>query len=312
MEVHLGLDGLPNGMANPVVTIGAFDGIHLGHQQLLERVRSRAAELDGSSVLVTFEPHPQRVIAPGTAPPLLTSREEKLPLLEAAGLDAVVILPFNRELSEMEAEDFVTVILKDAIGVRFLVLGHDHAFGKGRRGRPDLLRQMAPKHGFDLEVVEAVRDDGDPITSTLIRRHLQEGSVRKAADLLGRPYNVKGLVEKGDQRGREIGWPTANIRLPLPEKCLPGDGIYAVRTVLRNEIRAGACSVGVRPTFGNGRRTVEVYILDFEDDIYGESVEVRFHRRIRDERAFDGVESLVKQIERDVADTRRILAQEEH
>jgi len=145
MEVYLGLEGLPEGIAAPVVTIGAFDGIHRGHQQLLGRVNARAEELGGSGMLVTFEPHPQRVIAPGTAPPLLTSREEKIPLLARTGLDAVVILPFNRELSEMEAEEFVTTILKGAIGVRFLVLGHDHAFGKGRRGRPELLRQMAQR-----------------------------------------------------------------------------------------------------------------------------------------------------------------------
>jgi len=312
MEVYLGLDGLPNGMVKPVVTIGAFDGIHRGHQQLLGRVRARATEIGGSGVLLTFEPHPQQVIAPGTAPPLLTSREEKIPLLENAGLDALVILPFNRELSEMEAEEFVTTILKGAIGVRFLVLGHDHAFGKGRRGRPELLRQMAPEHGFDLEVVEAVRDNGDPITSTLIRDLLKAGAVEKAGILLGRPYDMKGLVEKGQQRGREIGWPTANIALPLPEKCLPGDGIYAVHTVVRDRVYAGACSIGIRPTFGPGERAIEVHILDFDEDIYGESVEVRFHRRIRDERAFDGVEALVKQIERDVAETRSILEQEEH
>ncbi len=312
MEVYLGLDGLTASMANPVVTIGAFDGIHLGHQQLIERVKARALELDGTGVLLTFEPHPQRVIAPGTAPPLLTSREEKIPLLEETGLDAVVILPFNRELSEMEAEDFVSGILCKAIGVRFLVLGHDHAFGKGRRGRPELLRLMAPDHGFDLEVVTAVRENGDPITSTLIRNHLHDGDVEKARNLLGRPYGVKGLVEKGEQRGREIGWPTANIALPFPEKCTPGDGIYAVRTVVRDQVLAGACSVGVRPTFGVGTRTIEVHILDFDDDIYGESVEVRFHRKIRDEVAFDGVDALVKQIERDVVEARTILTQEEH
>jgi len=312
MEVYLGLDGLTASMANPVVTIGAFDGIHLGHQQLIERVKARASELDGTGVLLTFEPHPQRVIAPGTAPPLLTSREEKIPLLEETGLDAVVILPFNRELSEMEAEDFVSGILCEAIGVRFLVLGHDHAFGKGRRGRPELLRLMAPDHGFDLEVVTAVRENGDPITSTLIRNHLHDGDVEKARNLLGRPYGVKGLVEKGEQRGREIGWPTANIAWPFPEKCTPGDGIYAVRTVVRDHVLAGACSVGVRPTFGVGTRTIEVHILDFDDDIYGESVEVRFHRKIRDEVAFDGVDALVKQIERDVVEARTILTQEEH
>lgn len=312
MEVYLGLEGLPAAMPNPVVTIGAFDGIHLGHQKLLERVNARASELDGTGMLLTFEPHPQRVIAPGTAPPLLTSREEKIPLLEASGLNAVVILPFNRELSEMEAEDFVTVILRDAIGVRFLVLGHDHAFGKGRRGRPELLQQMATEHGFDLEVVEAVRDNGNPITSTLIRNLLHDGEVEKAWNLLGRPYGVKGLVEKGEQLGREIGWPTANIMLPFPEKCIPGNGIYAVGTVVRDQVFPGACSVGVRPTFGAGARTIEVHILDFDDDIYGESVEVRFHRRIRDEVAFDGVDTLVKQIERDVTEARTILAQEEH
>ncbi|MFC1500776.1 bifunctional riboflavin kinase/FMN adenylyltransferase, partial [Candidatus Zixiibacteriota bacterium] len=223
-----------------------------------------------------------------------------------------VILPFNRELSEMAAEDFVTGILCDAIGVKFLVLGHDHAFGKGRRGRPELLRLMAPEHGFDLEVVEAVRENGDPITSTLIRNHLHAGAVEQVRYLLGRPYGMRGLVEKGDQRGREIGWPTANIALPFPEKCVPGDGIYAVSTVVRDQVLTGACSVGVRPTFGFGIRTIEVHILDFDDDIYGESVEVRFHRKIRDEVAFDGVDELIEQIERDVVEARTILAQEEH
>lgn len=299
-------------MDYPVVTLGAFDGIHRGHRELLNRVNSIAREKNGTGILLTFEPHPQHAIAPGTAPPLLTLRDEKLPLLEETGLQTVVILPFNRELSEMEAEDFVREVLVNAIGVRFLLLGHDHAFGQGRRGRPELLKRLAPELGFELEVVEAVRDNGNPITSTLIRRLLAEGDVEQTGELLGRPYGIRGLVEKGAQRGKELGYPTANLAIPYHEKCIPGDGIYAVQAIVRGVMHPGACNVGVRPTFGAQSRSVEVHLLDFNDDIYGEFVEILFRSRLRDELAFKSIEDLREQIEKDVSLVRQIIAQEEN
>ena len=310
MRVLFGLDTSPQSSEYPVITLGAFDGIHLGHQRLLNRVNSIAREREGRGILLTFEPHPQQVIAPGTAPPLLTTRDEKLALLEAAGLDTLVILPFNREFSQMEAEDFVREVLVGALGVRFLVLGHDHAFGRGRRGRPELLREMAPDLGFDLEVVEAVTNNGQPITSTVSRRLLAEGYVERAGHLLGRPYSMMGLVVKGDQRGKKLGYPTANLAIPAREKCIPGNGVYVVRSTVRDLTCRGACSIGTRPTFNADEQTVEVHLFDFNSDIYGESIEVMFHANLRDEQTFEGPEALVKQIEKDVIEAERILAQE--
>ncbi len=310
MRVFLGLNPSPPATAYAVITQGAFDGIHRGHQKLIDRVNSVARQRNGTGILVTFEPHPQRVIAPGTAPPLLTTREEKLLLLEATGLETVVILPFNRELSDVEAEDFVRDVLVKTLGVKFLILGHDHAFGLRRGGRPELLRKMAPELGFDLEIVEAVTDNGEAITSTLIRRVLTDGGVESARVLLGRPYSLQGLVIKGDRRGTNLGFPTANLALRTLEKCVPGNGVYAVQSKVRDRIYGGACSIGTRPTFTTDTQTVEVHLFDFDDDIYGEYIEVMFHARLRDEEAFTGPEALRKQIENDVMEAKRILAQE--
>lgn len=307
MDVYFGLNPTPPQLPIPVITIGSFDGIHKGHQALLECVQERAGERDGTGILVTFEPHPQRVIAPDSAPPLLTTREEKLPLLEATGLDALVILPFNRELSEMEAEDFVTEVLVETLGVRVLVLGHDHGFGRGRRGRPDLLRDMAPRGGFELEVVEAVRRNGDPITSTFIRSVLAAGDVREAERLLGRAYGLDGLVVKGDGRGRELGFPTANLAPRSWEKCIPGNGVYAVEAVVRGERYQGVCNIGVRPTFSAQVQTVEAHILDFSEEIYGEFVELRFLHRLREEQQFVSPQALQQQIESDIRQARSII-----
>lgn len=295
-----------------VVTLGAFDGIHTGHQKLLNRISTIAAEKGGTGILLTFDPHPQRVIAPDTAPPLLSIREEKLELLEEMGLDTLVILPFNRQLSQMEAEDFVRIVLVEALDVRFLVLGYDHAFGKGRRGRPELLCNMAPELGFEVEVVDAVTDNGDSISSSLIRKVILDGNVQRARRLLGRPYSMRGLVIRGDQRGRELGFPTANLSLPNPEKCIPGNGVYAVRSIVGGSMYNGACNIGTRPTFNKGQRMIEVHLFEFDKDIYGESIEVMFYTRLREEKTFEGPSALKKQIENDVTDAERILAQEEN
>ncbi|MFO7768969.1 MAG: bifunctional riboflavin kinase/FAD synthetase [bacterium] len=310
MDVYVGLDPGPPALPGPVVTIGSFDGIHRGHQALIGRVQEKAAERDGTGILLTFEPHPQRVIAPGSAPPLLTLREEKLPLLEAEGLETTVILPFNRALSEVEAEDFVRDILVDRLGVKYLVLGYDHAFGRGRRGRPELLREMAPGLGFDLEVLEAVTEGDEAITSSLIRRELEGGDVERAARLLGRPYSMVGYVVKGDRRGTRMGFPTANLAPPSKEKCIPGNGVYAVRARVREEMMSGVCSIGTRPTFETRGRTVEVHLFEFEGEIYGESLELRFLRRLREEIKFEHPEALQKQIGLDITEAKRILAEE--
>jgi riboflavin kinase/FMN adenylyltransferase len=290
VQFYFGLDGYPEGPVRPVVTIGSFDGIHRGHQALLERVCVRARQRDGTSVLLTFEPHPQHVIAPESAPRLLTLREEKLTLLEKSGLDRVVVLPFDRTLSEMEAEDFVHRILIGRMGVEMLVLGHDHAFGRGRRGRPEMLRQLAPVAGFDLEVMEAVVD--------------------RAAALLGRPYSMSGVVARGEGRGRRLGFPTANLALPSEEKCTPGNGVYAVRAGVSGRTFDGVCNVGVRPTFAGTAPSYEIHLFGIEGDLYGASLEMWFYRKLRDEQSFDGPEELSSQIAMDVTEARRILAQE--
>ncbi len=298
-----------------VVTIGAYDGVHLGHQAVLRLVRELAEARGFDAALVTFDRHPAEVVRPESAPRLLTTLEQRLELLDATGdLDLCWVLTFDEARSKEAAEDFVREVLVDGIGARLVVVGADFHFGHRRGGNVPLLERMGAELGFEVLGLGLVAVEGDatavPYSSTRIRELLAKGDVAEAARLLGRPHEVRGVVERGDQRGAEhLGMPTAN--LTIPERiCLPADGVYAGTFVAEDEVeRPAAISVGTRPTFyEDGDVLVEAYVLDFDGDLYGQRVRVRFREWVRGQERFDSTEELVEQMNADVEATRRILA----
>jgi len=301
--------------AGAVVTIGAYDGVHLGHQAVLRLVRELADARGFEAALVTFDRHPAEVVRPESAPRLLTTLEQRLELLDATGdLDLCWVLTFDEARSKEAAEDFVREVLVDGIGARLVVVGADFHFGHRRGGNVPLLERMGAELGFEVLGLGLVAVEGEasgvPYSSTRIRELLAKGDVAEAARLLGRPHEVRGVVERGDQRGAEhLGMPTAN--LTVPERiCLPADGVYAGTFVAEDEVeRPAAISVGTRPTFyEDGDVLVEAYVLDFDGDLYGQRVKVRFREWVRGQERFDSTEALVEQMNADVEATRRILA----
>jgi len=292
-----------------VVTIGNFDGVHLGHRAILARVVQRAKELAAQPVAVTFDPHPLKVLRPETALPMLTTPEQKVDLMSASGLEAVVVLPFTREFAGLPAREFVQRYFLDRLRVREVVVGHDYCFGRGREGNIDLLKEMGRSHGFTVQVVWAVEVEGAVVSSSLIRAMLRLGKVEEAGRLLGRPYGVVGQVITGKGRGAKLlGIPTANIR-PANE-LLPATGIYAVRVRRGKEMLPGAANIGTCPTFENGEYSLEVHLLDFNGDLYGERLGVEFVARLREERRFPSIEDLGAQIRADIKAARKVLARE--
>ena len=298
-----------------VVTIGAYDGVHLGHQAVLRLVRELADARGFEAALVTFDRHPAEVVRPQSAPRLLTTLEQRLELLGATGdLDLCWVLTFDEARSKEPAEDFVREVLVEGIGARLVVVGADFHFGHRRGGNVPLLERMGAELGFEVLGLGLVAVEGDPTavpySSTRIRELLAKGDVAEAARLLGRPHEVRGVVERGDQRGAEhLGMPTAN--LTVPERiCLPADGVYAGTFVAEDGVeRPAAISVGTRPTFyEDGDVLVEAYVLDFDGDLYGQRVKVRFREWVRGQERFDSTAALVEQMNADVEATRRILA----
>ncbi len=284
-------------MSGTVVTVGTFDGLHRGHQAVLAETvrRARAGRLE--SVLVTFDPHPLEVVNPAAAPKLLTLPDEKRHLLAGGGIDRVVVLPFTREVAQLDAAAFVRRLLAEQ-GMRVLVLGHDHGFGRGRAGDAELVRRLGSELGFEVAVVDAVRDAGQAISSTLIRTTLAHGDLVAAARWLGRPYGLLGRVVPGAGRGRTIGVPTMNLAPPDVRKLLPPDGVYACRAEIDGQY-GGMMNQGPRPTFREAERTLEIHLFDFEGDVYGRTVWVEWVQRLRDVQAFPSREALVAQLERD-------------
>jgi riboflavin kinase/FMN adenylyltransferase len=298
-------------MAGAVVTVGTFDGVHRGHQAVLAEITRRARVRGGESVVVTFDPHPLAVVNPGAAPPLLTLPPEKRRLLEAAGVSRVETLPFTPELARLEPVAFVREVLRARWRMDELVLGHDHGFGRGRSGDVDTVRRIAATDGFAVDVVDAVKDDGQPISSTLIRTALAHGDLVLARRWLGRAYGALGTVERGAGRGRTIGIPTLNLPVPDPRKLLPPDGVYAVQVTLPDGARyGGMMNQGSRPTFGVQERGLEIHLFDFDAVIYGVTVWVEWVRRLREVRAFPSREALVAQLAEDRAAARRSLTGE--
>jgi riboflavin kinase/FMN adenylyltransferase len=301
--------GIPTDRGN-VVTVGTFDGVHRGHWAVLEEIRRRARETGRRSVLVTFHPHPLRSVRPEDAPPPLTTPLEKKEILAESGLDYAVFISFTPELASFEPARFVEEILVGRIGLDELVIGYDHGFGRGRSGDADTLRALGRRLGFDVDVVGPVVAEGTAISSTRIRRWVAEGAVEEAREGLGRPYSVRGHVVRGDGRGRHLGFPTANLAGFDPDKLLPPPGIYAVRVHTRLGTHDGALHLGPRPTFQGAPPSVEVHLLDYEGDLYGEILRVDFIRFLRPVEPFDSVEALVRQMRADVARARAVLAGE--
>lgn len=298
--------GLPSDRET-VVTVGTFDGVHCGHWAVLQEIRERARVTGFRSVLLTFHPHPLRIVRPEHAPALLTTPIEKKEILAESGVDWAVFLAFNEALSRYEPRRFVEEILVRQLGVRELVIGYDHGFGKGRSGDADTLRRIGAELGFEVDIVAPVQTGPDAISSSRIRREISAGDMESAERGLGRPYAVRGLVVRGDGRGRKLGFPTANLRVSNSEKLIPPAGIYAVRGVLRRGTFDGALHIGPRPTFPGALPTVELHLLDFEGDLYGEEVRVDFIQMLRDVLPFDSVQALVEQMRADVDDAREVL-----
>ncbi len=290
-----------------VVTVGTFDGVHRGHWEVLREIVRRAGRTGRRSVLATFHPHPLRVVRPQHAPPLLTTPAEKREVLAESGLEYAVFLPFTPVLRDYPARRFVEEILIGRLRMEELVIGYDHGFGRGREGGVDTLREIGAELGFAVDVVEAVGPDAEPYSSSKIRHALAEGDVVAASRGLGRPYSLEGVVVHGEKLGRTLGFPTANLAIGDAEKMLPAEGIYAVRGWVGGAPLPGLLHLGPRPTFGSGEQRVELYLLDWSGDLYGQRVRVELCARIRGVLAFDSAEALVEQMRRDETEGRAIL-----
>lgn len=283
-----------------VATVGTFDGVHLGHWSVLQEITERATSTGRRSVLVTFDPHPLRIVRPEHAPPLLTTPVEKKEILAESGLDYAVFLSFTEALSRYEPRRFVEEVLIARLGVEELVIGYDHGFGRDRSGDPDTLISIGRELGFLVDVVPPVETGDHAISSSRIRASIGAGDMAAARAGLGRPYSVRGIVVRGEGRGRHLGFPTANLRVAERDKLVPPEGIYAVRAVLRDGTHAGALHLGPRPTFQGSPPSMELHVLDFDRDIYGEEVRVDFIEYLREIRPFSTVDALVAQMRDDV------------
>jgi len=288
-----------------IITLGNFDGLHLGHQELIKKIIQRAEETASLSMVVTFRPHPLKILAPEKCPPLISIYEEKIQLLEKLGIDVLVKIPFTLDFSAMEPREFVKDVLCDLLGAKEIFVGYNYRFGKGRKGDIRMLRNLGEEFGFVVREIEQVSLNGEVISSTRIRQLLKSGDVEHAAKFLGRHYVLCGIVIKGDGRGRGLGFPTANIA--SRHAIIPGNGVYAVRLFVRDKHYNGIVNIGMRPTFDAKSLAIEVHIFDFDEDIYGEEVSIYFMRRIREEKKFKDAESLIRQITKDIETARDVL-----
>lgn len=306
MEVIHGIEAFPPQRVPVVLGLGTFDGMHLGHQALLSEVVRVAGEQGGRAAAITFDPHPLAVIAPPPEPFLLTTIEERLRLVASPGIDLAVVIAFDAQFRQISAEQWMDLLLRH-VRMSEVVCGSNYTFGRDRAGNIDFLRAWAEAQGVTVRIVPPVHVGGVLVSSTLIRRLLRAGDVTEAARYLGRWYTLRGTVQRGDARGRTLGFPTANLSLP-EERLIPGTGIYAAMARSERGVYQSAVSVGTRPTFGPGALVVEAYLLEFSGDLYGETLELHLVQRLRDELAFASEAALVRQMREDIAEAARLLA----
>ena len=299
MKIHLGTETIEN-IENAVVTAGTFDGVHLGHQKILARLRDIADETGGETVLITYWPHPRLVLKPWDNSLLLLSTfPEKATLLEKYGVDHLVKIPFTQEFAQMTPEEYIHVVLHERVKTSKMIIGYDHRFGKDRSGGLEELRQFAPKFGFEVEEIPRQDIDEIGISSTKIRRALETGNVATANRYLGRSYSVAGKVIHGEKVGRSLGFPTANIEVKESYKLIPADGIYAVKVCNKYKKMDGMLNIGQRPTVGGENKTIEVHIFDFNEDIYDSEISIEFIDHIRNEVKFESLDALKYQLKED-------------
>jgi len=308
MKVYYDLKECEESLPYPVVTLGNFDGIHRGHQEIFRMLRLEAEANNGTALVITFFPHPLKVLHPDRAPRLITNLQDRVELMECCGIDRVLCLPFNEEFAGWDAERFVREILVQKLGIKRVLVGEDFRFGKDREGGTNFLTKRGQPYGYTVRKIDPVRVDGLEISSTRIRQSIQEGRIRESNAMLGRPYNISGTVVTGDKRGRTLGYPTAN--LGTEAELLPPNGVYAVRVVLGEDRLPGVASLGIKPTFAGRQYSIEAHIFDFDQDIYGQSLRLEFVERIREEKSFPGPDALVEQIHLDAQQARRILEQD--
>ncbi len=306
MEIIRGLESLKTNYPKTVLTIGNYDGVHLGHQKILSLVLKKAGEINGTSMVMTFEPHPMKVLAPERNLKLLTTSDERARLIEAMGIDVLLCVNFTKDFSGMLPEDFIEKILVEKLKVKDIIVGVNYAFGKNKKGSIDLLRRRGEKYGFGVKAVGNAEVHGHVVSSSTVRSLLIKGSVHEASYFLGRAYSIEGSVIKGKGRGQSIlHIPTANITTPV--EIAPKEGVYAVRVGIRETIYDGVANIGKNPTFGNQAVSYEVHLFDFSGDLLGENIRIYFIDRIRGERTFPDADSLGKQIKDDIEHTKEIL-----
>lgn len=297
-------------VAKPILTVGSFDGVHLGHQKVIDRLNEIASKKNGKSVIFTFSPHPRLVLnKQEDSLRLLTTLDEKIELLEKAGIDHLIIFPFTREFAELSYTDFVRIILVKHLNIDTLVVGYDHKFGKDRKGDFEILKGLSMAFNFELEKLDALLSDDVNVSSTKIREALQNGNIKKANKYLGYPFSLHGTVVEGQKLGRKIHFPTANIEASDPHKIIPGYGVYASKIIIDGRTYHGMLNIGTRPTINNNadHRSIEVHIFDFNRDIYKKQVELKFVTKVRDEQKFGSIDSLRAQLEQDKTDVLEIF-----
>jgi len=295
---------------NPVVTIGNFDGVHIGHKKIIDKLISSSVEHNGVPIVITFKNHPRTLFHPETVCRMITTNDEKQQALHELGINNIIMLNFTREFSNLTADQFYSELLIGKLKVREIVIGYDHAFGKNREGNIDYLLKLSEKTGIIVNRVEEEVCDDEVISSTFLRGEIDRGNMRMASRLLGRKYSVTGRVIRGAGRGKNLGFPTANILPDYLDKIIPGNGIYAASILLKDGRSYGMLNIGYNPTFGGKERSIEINIFDFNKDIYDETVTIEFYEKIRDEIKFDSADSLANQIKMDEVQIRKIFEKE--
>jgi riboflavin kinase/FMN adenylyltransferase len=298
MEIIKGIENLKRPFRNPVVTLGNFDGIHLGHQRIFEKVKEEAGKIHGESVVITFEPHPLKILYPEQCPPLLTPFKKKMMLIEKAGVDKVLCIEFNKTFADISPSEFVKNVLVEKVKVKKIIVGYNYRFGRGKSGNVEFLKENCAPFGIDVEVVDALIAMDTIVSSSKIRELIKEGEVEKASALLGRNYPVIGRVIEGTKKGHNLGFPTAN--LDMTEELYPKPGVYAVRVKWKHQWLNGLANIGFNPTFDANALSLEVHILNFDCEIYGDEIQVYFIKRIRDEIRFSSIKELIGQIRKDI------------